>query len=84
MHVDVEEAIPEGFDRKVTCCALLGIMPVLSKRFLLTVELCKEVVKLNESPVFEIMQIGVIPFDSEEPLERNAEGNLTDSGLKTS
>jgi hypothetical protein len=37
MYVDVDSAVPEGFDKKITCCALLGILPVLNKRYLLTV-----------------------------------------------
>jgi hypothetical protein len=42
------------------------------------------VVRLNDNPIFEVQQVATIPFEGEEPLRRDPEGNLTESSLKVS
>ena len=61
------------------CCALLGIIPVLHRHYLLVVESCQQVCLLSKSPIYEIKQVGLISFEHEETLskiEKNGELSL--------
>lgn len=44
----------------------MGILPILSKHFLLVIEICKRVCRIEGHPIYEIERVMFLPFEKEE------------------
>lgn len=71
-----DEPIKSGYDKKQSYCAILGILPVLSKHYLIFAEYCSRVCIIEEKDVFEIKDIAYVQFEPEDVLLRDEEGKL--------
>lgn len=59
--------IPSNPEQKVVCSAVLGILPILKKHFLLLVEICMIACWIEDKPIYEIERVTFLSFEKEEP-----------------
>lgn len=60
--LDKSSAIPGNYDKKAIFSTFLGVISILNKTFLVFVETCVKVCTIQESDIFEVKDIGFVPF----------------------
>ena len=64
-------AIPGNYLKTAHFSAFLGVLSILNKTFLVFVENCTRACVIQEKDVFEVRDIGFVPFESEKSFEED-------------
>ena len=66
---DKSSAIPGNYDKKAVFSTFLGVLNILNKTFLVFVENCVKICSIQDMDVFEVKDIGFVPFQSEKDFQ---------------
>lgn len=76
MFLDKSAAIAGNYDKKAYFSTFLGVLSILNKTFLVFVENCVKVCTIQDIDIFEVRDVGFVPFETEKEFQEEDQEKL--------